>query len=99
MTIPKEAWPVVEEIREHVPKPKELPTTDWSRQETLGWVFGKCPMGFLPYASSSRPNNELDFDAGCPFGAEQTWQFWTWWDAQRDAQEAVAEVWDNPLSE
>lgn len=104
--IPKTAWPVVEEIRKHVPKPAELPTPEENLSTGLTWEceseFGpvrKCPLGLLPYALAVQPNHELDFDSYCPFDLSQAEVFWLWWDVQFDAEEAVAEVWEEALSE
>lgn len=107
MTIPKEAWPVVEEIRRHVPRPEELPTPRMEEYNIpdpcLVWEHdgkdAKCPMGLLSYALVDRPNSALDFDVECSFNDEQIRKFWTWWDTQKDAKEAVAEVWEKTLSE
>ena len=106
--IPKEAWPVVLEIRKLAPKPEELPIPkcpgEGAEEPCLGWDRGfitdpKCPLGFLPYARQGRPWDVDDFWKGCPFTSDQAREFWVWWDRQHDAALAVEEVWEKPLGE
>lgn len=105
--IPTAARPVVEEIRRLVPKPDELPVPGNSglgfTNPCFGWCCDAghcCPLGLLPYALGDRPvqdrHYQLDAD-DLPFSSAEAESFWRWWDAQRDAEKAVAEVWDEEL--
>lgn len=110
--MPKEAWPVVQEIRRLVPKPKELPEPEDpgdSAEPCLGWDRGRgshelyCPLGLLPYALEPRPSDqdnfsyEGNFERTCHFNMSEAAAFFVWWDSQHDAAAAVEEVWEKSL--
>ena len=100
--IPKKALPVVREIRDLVPKPKMLPKLSEFQMEHATYTclgFNKsdsCPMGLLPYALADRPHAD-EFGDLCPLTHLEVEAFFTWWDEQRDAEQAVADVWENSL--
>lgn len=103
---PPAARPMLELIREHVPRPGELPDlygdkTSQSLRFHTREVVKCCPMGMLPWATNAVPgdsggfcglNTVLDYKNLDDLDG-QVDAFATWWDAQTDAQAAVDFVW------
>ena len=93
---PPEAMPVVEYIRKHVPRPKELPVLR-AYEKTHGtalrfprWDWYTCPMGLLPNAIEALPECSEDLDG---FNTDQIEAFYETWDSFTNPIAAVNAVW------
>jgi hypothetical protein len=93
--IPEAAMPVLEVLRNDVPRPKTLPSAKyesmrWTEDDRWGSACELCPMGMHPNAISPIPHNCSDFPDATSEAIEA---FYNWFDEQKDAQAAVDAIW------
>ena len=99
-TFPPEAMPVVEYIRKHVPRPKELPRHDVADKNggvigCLRFKFGSCPLGLCPGATELAPVNsgQAGMMIDGVISLQQIRSFYETWDSFTDPVAAMNALW------
>jgi len=99
LTIPAEAWPVVEELRRAVPRPAVLPTKASPTRSLRWWSarFGReaCAMGLHPAATvpCPIPTSMNHWRQMFPASDASVHIFMNWHDRQTDPQALVDSIW------
>ena len=93
--IPSKAQPVVDVLRQDVPRPDTLPAYCGGVNFNDPWMLvwdDCCPMGLHPKSMAPLPISGKHFADGRCSSAEVI-AFANWWDEQFNAQTAVDAIW------